>query len=229
MEPLRSILSTFTEKKLWDSGLEIIGTWCFLLYQKHLPVEKYPLKTDDLDLLIPFPYKGPAFDLGGYLKGLGFVQGFNADGSTYFSGPRMKVEFISRERGSGRKPADFIKEISITPQLLRFVDILFAEPAVLKVARGIKAKVPSPSAFTLHKLVIATRFKRRDKKDKDIRQAIYTGKYVLTDPLEKRRLLRLWASFPRPWKKRVKDALRLALDIVPLEESFIRHLEGELF
>jgi hypothetical protein len=227
-EPLQSILWTLTKNKLWDSGLEIIGTWCFLLYQKYLPVEKYPLKTEDLDILVPLPYKGRPFGLSSYLTGLGFSQNFKADGSTYFSGHRMKVEFIAREKGSGRRPARFIEEIAVTPQLLRFVDILFAEPVVLKVARGIKAKVPSPAAFTLHKLIIATRFKRREKREKDIRQGVYLGKYVLTERPEQEKMLRLWASFPHSWRKKVKMALRMALDIVPLEEGVIRHLERTL-
>jgi hypothetical protein len=227
-EPLRSILRTLTEKKLWDSGLEIIGTWCFLLYQKHLPMEKYPLRTDDLDILIPLPYRGKPFDLAGYLRGLGFSQNFYPDGSMYFSGNRMKVEFLAREKGDGLQPTRLIKEIAVTPQLLRFVDILFVEPIVLKVARGIKAKVPSPAAFTLHKLIIATRFKRQAKKEKDLRQAVYAGKYVLADKSEKDKLFRLWTSFPRPWKKKVKLALRMAADIVPLEQGVILHLEKTL-
>jgi hypothetical protein len=227
-EPLSAILRTLTEQKLWESGLEIIGTWCFLLYQKHLPVEKYPLKTEDLDILVPRPYRGREFDLSGYLKGLGFSQDFNPDGSTYFSGNRMKIEFIGREKGSGERRPAFIKEIAVTPQLLRFVDILFAEPIDLKVARGIKARVPSPAAFTLHKLILATRFKRGEKREKDIRQAIYAGKYILTERSERQKLLRLWASFPRSWKKKVREALRMALAVVPLEEGVVRQLERDL-
>jgi len=223
-EPLRSILGLLTKNKLWDSGLEIIGTWCFLLYQKHLPMTKYPLKTEDLDILIPLPYRGRTFDLGGYLKSLGFSQNFYPDGSMYFSGNMMKVEFIAREKVDGLHPSPFIKEIAVTPQLLRFVDILFAEPVILKVARGIKARVPSPPAFTLHKLIIATRFRRQSKKEKDIRQAVYTGKYVLAEKSEKDKLLRLWASFPPSWKNKVKLALRMAVDIVPLEHSVILQL-----
>jgi hypothetical protein len=228
LDPLSSILRTLTEKRLWDSGLEIIGTWCFLLYQKYLPVEKYPLKTDDLDILVPLPYRGRSFNLAEYFKGLGFSQNFNPDGSTYFSGNLMKVEFIGREKGSGTHTPGQIEEIAVTPQLLRFVDILFAEPIILKVARGIQARVPSPAAFTLHKLIIATRFKRREKKEKDIKQAIYAGKYVLGEGVEKEKLLRLWATFPRTWKKKAGLALRMALDIVPLEENIIRQLERTL-
>ncbi|MHB8094849.1 MAG: GSU2403 family nucleotidyltransferase fold protein, partial [Candidatus Aminicenantales bacterium] len=113
-EPLRSILRTLTKEGLWESGLEIIGSWCFLLYQKHLPMERYPLKTEDLDVLIPLPFRGKSFDLGGYLKGLGFRQDFQADGSMSFSGNMMKVDFLSPEKGSGKRPPRFLPELAVT-------------------------------------------------------------------------------------------------------------------
>src|SRR5512143_2774838 len=62
-EPVLAILRAMTQHQLWESGFEIIGSWCFLLYQKHLPMERYPLKTEDLDILVPRPFKGRAFDL----------------------------------------------------------------------------------------------------------------------------------------------------------------------
>jgi hypothetical protein len=226
-EPIRSILKKITEEKLWESGLEIIGTWCFLLYQRHLPVEKYPFRTEDLDILIPYPYKGRSFDFTGYLRGLGFRQDFHADGSMSFSGNLMKVEFLSPESGKGRRFEPHVKKIAVTPQTLRFIDILLDEPIVLQVARGIKARVPSPAAFALHKLMIATRTARKDKRDKDIRQAVLTAKYILSEKAEIGRLVRLWASFPRGWKARVRSALRAAQAVVPLEQGVIMRL-GEL-
>jgi hypothetical protein len=227
-EPLRSILSKMTAEKLWDAGLEIIGSWCFLLYQKFLPIEKYPLKTQDLDFLIPVPYRGKPFDFNVFFKQLGFSENFNPDGSIFFSGNMMKVEFLGPERGDGLKPTRHIKEIGITPQLLRYLEILFEEPLILKVAKGVKAKVPAPAAFTLHKLIIATHFRRMGKKEKDIRQAVYAGKYVLSEKSEMRKMLRLWAQLPRPWKRKIKGALDSALAIVPLEQNAIRQLKAAL-
>jgi hypothetical protein len=228
VEPLRSILAKLTREKLWDSGFEIIGSWCFLLYQRLLPIEKYPLKTQDLDILIPLPYRGRPFDLNDFFKNLGFSQNFNPDGSIYFSGHKMKIEFLGPEKGDGRKPPRYINEITITPQLLHYLDILFEEPLVLKVAKGIKAKVPAPAAFTLHKLIIATLFKRASKKEKDIRQAVYAGKYVLSERSEMNKMLRLWERLPRPWKRKVGRALADALEIVPLEQGVIRRLQSLL-
>ena len=226
VEPLRSILAGLTRENLWESGFEIIGSWCFLLYQRFLPVEKYPLKTQDLDILVALPYRGRAFDLADFFRSLGFSADFNADGSVFFTGPGIKVELLGSEKGNGRKPSKFIKEISATPQLLHYLDILFIEPVVLKVSPGVRAKVPSPASFTIHKLIIASLAKRAGKKEKDIRQAVYAGKYVLTEPSETKKLARLWDPLPKTWKTKARRALDDARDIVPLEQETVRRLQA---
>jgi len=228
-DPLRSIFRTLTRQKLWEAGFEIIGSWCFLLYQKHLPMERYPLKTDDLDILVPRPFKGKPFDLSAFLQQLGFSQHFNPDGSMFFTGNRMKVEFITKERRDGSLPPRYIKEIALTPQELRFLDILWADPIVLKFGPGTRAKVPRPSAFLLHKLFIAARPERLDKREKDIRQAVYTGKYILGEEPELVRLRSLWGGLPKKWKVRIRKALVKAKDFVPLEEGVIGRLLDLLY
>jgi hypothetical protein len=224
-EPLLAILRKLTEKGLWDAGLEIIGSWCFLLYQRHLPMKRYPMRTVDLDILVPWPYRGKPFDLAAYLQRLGFSQNFHPDGSMFFTGNRMKVEFLTRERRETARPQRYVKEIAVTPQELRFLDILFVEPRILKVDRGIRAKVPDPSAFLLHKLIIATRSERRNKKEKDIRQAVYTANFVLAEKSETAKLVELWAGLPRKWKARIKRSLSQAMNIVPLEKGIIERLQ----
>ena len=228
VDPLLSILRKLTEERAWDAGLEIIGSWCFLLYQKNFPMERYDLKTDDLDILIPKPFKGKAFDLAVSLQRLGFIQRFNADGSTYFSSSGMKVDFPTKRGRDAAKPSRLVKGLTVAPQELRYLEILFADPLVLKVARGVKAKVPAPSAFLLHKLIAATLPERRDKKEKDLRQAVYVAKYVLTDRSESDRLLRLWNGLPRKWKGRIGKALEDAEGAVPLEQGAVTRLQEML-
>jgi hypothetical protein len=224
IDPLIAILRKLTEEGAWDAGLEIVGSWCFLLYQRYLPMEKYPLKTEDLDILIPRPFKGKAFDLSAYLQRLGFTQHFNPDGSTFFSGNMMKVEFLAEEGRPGKRRSRDLAALGVTPQELRFLEILFEEPLVLKVARGVRAKVPPPAAFLLHKLVVSTRPDRSRKSEKDVRQAVYAAKYALSDKTETDRLKRLWTGLPRKWKARVIRALRAAGGIVPLESGVIARL-----
>lgn len=228
VEPLRSVLLGMTKNKLWESGLEIIGSWCFLLYQRVLPFEKYPFKTLDLDILIPLPYRGKPFDLAGFLRRLGFSDTFNLDGSVSFSGNNMKIEFLGPERGDGLKPPKPVGELRITPQMLHYVDILFKDPLLLKIAKGTKALVPTPAAFTVHKLMIANHFRRTNKKEKDIRQAVYAAKYVLSEKVELEKLLRIWETLPRSWKTKARRAIADAVQILPQEEGTIRSLINRL-
>ena len=223
-EPLLAILRKLTEKGLWDAGLEIIGSWCFLLYQQHLPMKKYPMRTEDLDILVPWPFKGKPYDFAAYLQRLGFSQHFHPDGSMFFTGNRLKVEFLTRERREASQPHRYIKEISVTPQELKFLDILFIKPMILRIARGIQAKVPDPSAFLLHKLAIATRPARRNKKEKDVRQAVYTANFVLAEKTETAKLVELWAALSKGWKAKIRRSLLQAPDIVPLEKGIIERL-----
>jgi len=225
IKPIKQILSKFTKIGLWESGIEIIGSWCFLIYQKHLPLEKYPLKTQDIDILIPLPYTGKAFDFSSFFREIGFSEHFNPDGSMFFSAPSLKVEFLAPQKGKGDKSSQFIKDLSVTPQLLRFVDILLKETLLIRISRNIKVKLPSPSSFFLHKLLISTRSKRKEKKEKDLRQAIYIGKFVIMDAGEKDKLLNQWRDFSNSWKARVKKALVQSRDILPLEKNFIKQME----
>ena len=103
-EPVLGILRAMTQHKLRTAGFEIIGSWCFLLYQRHLSMEKYPVRTEDLDILVPRPFKGRPVDLSGLMQRLGFSQHFNADGSMYFTGNNIKVEFVTKERRDGTLP-----------------------------------------------------------------------------------------------------------------------------
>jgi len=109
---VKDILKVFHDNELWNEGVELIGSWCFELYQKHCNVEKYPLKTVDIDFLIPFPYKGKnKIDLIDKLENIGFRTGFNNDGSFYLRNAEIKIEFLSPERGRGSSKAFYIKNL----------------------------------------------------------------------------------------------------------------------
>jgi hypothetical protein len=224
VKPLISILARLTREKLWDSGFEIVGNWCFLLYQRLLLIEKYPQRTQDWDIRIPLPYRSKPLDFSDFFKNLGFSVSPNPDGSVFFSGHKLKIEFLGSENEDGIMPLRQSKENTITPQSLSYLDILFEEPVVLKVSKGVRAKVPAPAAFTLHKLIIATLFKSGGVKEKSIRQAVYAVKYVLGEKSELMKLMRLWDRLPRPLQNKVNRALADALDIVPQERETTRLL-----
>jgi hypothetical protein len=52
---IQKILKVFAEHGLFDEGVELIGSWCFKLYEKHLGAKSFPLLTQDIDFLIPTP------------------------------------------------------------------------------------------------------------------------------------------------------------------------------
>ena len=54
IELVRRILAMFERHGLWEDGVELIGSWCFYLYQRHLGVKAYPFKTQDIDFLSSF-------------------------------------------------------------------------------------------------------------------------------------------------------------------------------
>jgi len=228
IEPVKNIFEKLSKENLWEEGFEIIGSWCFMIYQKYLDFPRYPLKTDDLDILIPLPYKGKFFDLSFYLKSLGFIENFNPNGSTYYSLPNLKIEFLSPQK-KDREYAEYIKPLGVSPQQLKFLEILQKNPVIIKISKSIKIKVPSPSSFFLHKLLIAKRRREKGKKEKDLKQAIYTGKYILSNQDEIDKLNILFKTFSKSWKTKIINVLKESEKDFLIESETIRQILKILF
>jgi len=227
-EAVSALLKEFTRAGLWESGIAIVGSWCFLLYQRYLPLERYPLRTQDIDILVPVPYRGTRHDLPALLKQLGFVQMFNPDGSTYFTGNLLRIDFLSPKKGRQDASAAAHRELRITAQLLRYTDILLVGSRLLSVARGVRVRLPSPPAFLLHKLLISTRWQRSDKREKDLRQATAVAAYVMQNPQELQELKSIWKDFAPGWRKSTRQALLRARALLPLASGLIDHLQTVL-
>lgn len=45
IKTIADILKVFANSNLFEEGVELIGSWCFQLYQKHLGAESFPLRT----------------------------------------------------------------------------------------------------------------------------------------------------------------------------------------
>ena len=56
IESVRKILKIFYENNLFEEGVELIGSWCFQLYVKHLGAEPFPLRTQDIDFFNPLSF-----------------------------------------------------------------------------------------------------------------------------------------------------------------------------
>lgn len=220
---IQEILKVFSDNNLFDEGVELIDSWCFQLYQKHLGAKSFPLRTQDIDFLIPNPFRGKDhIDFIQQLENLGFNHDFKSDGSIYLWNAELKIEFITPEKGCGAGNSIKIKKLGINAMPLRFVALLLSNPIAIS-EDGIKVLVPNPTNFCLHKLIIASRRQKIDKSLKDIQQAICTSGIV-----DKKELLKSFNSLPKKWKAAAIRMLEKSKNELPLFIKAIEKLEVTL-
>lgn len=208
---ISKVLKVFAENGLFEEGIELIGSWCFKLYEKHLGAKSFPLMTQDIDFLIPNPFKGK--EHAGFieqLEGLGFSRDFKAGGALYLWNADLKIEFITPEKGRGGESSKRFKNLGLSAIPLRFVDLLLEEPIAL-VEGGVNILLPNPANFCLHKLIIASRRRRIDKSLKDLQQALSTSVIV-----DKVKIRKLFDSLPDKWRDAIFKMLGKAEKELPL-------------
>lgn len=220
---IREIFRVFGENDLFNEGVELIGSWCFQLYQKHLGAKAFPLVTQDIDFLIPNPFRGKEhFDFIGKLEIIGFKYDFEHDGSLYLWNSELKIEFITPEKGKAVDKAIRIKKLGLNAIPLRFVKLLLCNPVTI-VEDGIDILVPNPVNFCLHKLIIASRRRKTEKSLKDLQQAVCTS--VIVDSKE---IKELFLSLPKKWRKSILDMLEKSKEEMVLYTDEINRLEFTL-
>lgn len=220
VETVEKILKVFHDNNIFNEGVELIGSWCFQLYQKHLGAKSFPLRTQDIDFLIPHPYRGGEHkDFINKLEGLGFTCDFNNDGSLYLWNSELKIEFIIPQKGRGVERTIKIKALGISAIPLRYVSILLDNPIIVKEG-DINILIPNPVNFCIHKLIIASRRKKIDKSLKDLQQAICTSVIVDSEEIRK-----LFDSLPKKWKQAILLMLERAREELPLLLDDIENLE----
>jgi hypothetical protein len=213
---VKDILEIFDKNGLWEEDVELIGSWCFLLYQKYYGVKKYPLRTTDIDFLIPFPYKGKKnIHLIKFLETLGFRLDFNTDGSLFLKNAELKIEFLSPEKGWGSEKPFEIKKLSLKTTPLRFLDMLLKDKLIVK-EDTLNISIPSPLNFCLHKLLIAQRREKNSKKINDIEQAVY-----VLEVIDLVRFKNEYNNLPKKSKRYIMQSLEEAKIQVPLKEDVI--------
>lgn len=220
IEITRKILKVFADNGLFNEGVELIGSWCFQLYQKHLGAKSFPLRTQDIDFLVPSPYHGKEHsDFIEQLERLGFNRDFKSNGSLYLWNADLKIEFITPEKGAGTDNAIKIKKLGLSAIPLRFVAALLKDPITI-IDDGIEICVPNPINFCLHKLIIASRRKNIDKSLKDLEHAICTS--VIVDLKE---LQNSFESLPKGWRQAIIRTLEKAQEKLPLLGEEINKLQ----
>jgi hypothetical protein len=208
-EPLRKLFAELEGLGLFAAGVELVGSYCFKVYQSHFGVEWFPLRTTDIDFAIPIPYKGPSADLEAVLKELGFRQDFGTDGTIFYEGNGLKIEFLQPRRGSGaRESLPAVKELSTVPIPLPYLNLLL-ENKVMVTLRDIgRIALPSLPAFMWHKLLIADLPQRKNKSEKDYIQAVAVGKRIAADQDLIREAGRIMQSTPGSWRKKIEKSVQ---------------------
>ncbi len=141
IKAIADILKVFADNNLFEEGVELIGSWCFQLYQKHLGAKGFPLRTQDIDFLIPNPYHGKEhLDFIEQIEKLGYSHDFKSDGSIYLWNADLKIEFITPEKGGGVDGSIKIKKLGINAIPLRFVNLLLDNP--IKILERSKKELP---------------------------------------------------------------------------------------
>ncbi len=220
LDIVQKILKVFEQNNLFNEGVELIGSWSFLLYQKYLGAPEFPLRTQDIDFLIPNPFKGKAHEkFIDQLVDLGFQCEFRRSGTLYLYNAELMIEFIAPEKGKGGDRFINVKSLGVKAIPLRFVNLLLDDPISITY-NGIKILVPNPVNFCLHKLIIASRRRKIEKATKDFQQAIYTS--MITD---KKKLQELFKTLPKPWQKAIISVLDKNITIMPLETEHIENLK----
>ncbi len=220
---IERILKIFADNSLFNEGIELIGSWCFHLYQKHLGVKGFPLRTQDIDFLIPNPFHGKEHaDFIQQLENLGFNRDFKRDGSLYLWNAELKIEFITPEKGRGVDSSIKIKKLGINAIPLRFVAFLLDNPITI-INNGVKIRVPNPANFCLHKLIIASRRRKTDKSLKDLQQAISTSSIV-----NRQAMLKLFSPLPKGWRQAILKTLAKARQELPLLSEEVDNLNVTL-
>lgn len=149
------------------SSVVIIGSWAEWCYEESGilgPEYSFPLKTLDADVLIP-RLGGDGTGFIETAKRLGFLYGEDrmTGSSRLFGMDGFEVEFLTPQRGDGRRPVPR-PPMGVNPQQLSHLEVLGRFTLPLSV-RGRSIIAPEPEAYALQKMVVNSR--RRSKAESD--------------------------------------------------------------
>ena len=192
----------------------IVGSWCTLFYKDFFSDASYlaPLKTRDVDLLIPWPSSTKTkVDVAELLRDLGFVVGFTgSEGYIRLEHPELIVEFLVPERGRASDKPYPLPELGLNAQALRFLDFLARSTITAKV-EGISVMLPHPANFALHKLVVLSRRPGPEKQAKD-KEAAMRVLEALIDKGKADSIREAFGAMPRRWQVKIRKRLAGPLD-----------------
>lgn len=203
-----NVLQKFSDAGVLDDVI-LVGSWCMYFYQRYFPHGVYhpSIRTTDIDFLVPRPSRlKKKIYLPSLLEKEGFILTFNSQGYMRMEHPELIVEFLVPERGKGTDKPYPLPSLGINAQALRFLDYL-AEHAIIIESENLKIKLPHPAAFGLHKLIVMQRRKKKEKAEKEQREALGVLRTLIAQG-EADAIRAMFNDIPAPWRKKVIQALR---------------------
>jgi len=214
-EPLRKLLPEMERLGLFEAGIELIGSYCIKVYQSHFGVEWFPLRTLDIDFFVPLAYNSPPADLEAVLTQLGFRQEFCTDGTIFFEGNGLKIEFIQPGKDSSAKVRlPGVKELATVPIPVPYLTLLLDNKMEVSLRDLGRLALPSMPAFTLHKLLLASLPERKEKRAKDYKQAWAVAKKIMTDQNLIAEVHKIFAGMPQSWRKKIIISVRILPEVM---------------
>lgn len=141
------------------------------------------------------------------IKDLGFIRGLRGrDGYVILEHPDLAIEFLVPEKGKGTDKPVKLPELGLNAQALRFLELLAQDTIDLKI-EGVSLILPHPANFGLHKLIIASRRRLKDKSNKD-REAGLNILRTLTAKKEENLIRKVFDSIPSKWQKTILNELQ---------------------
>ncbi len=201
-------------KKLYRAGVLdgviIIGSWALHFYRFHFQGNDYvpDIRTRDIDFLVPLP---PKFkhktDIPEMLRELGFIINFRGEaGYIRLDHPELIIEFLIPEMGKGRDKPYPLPNLGLNAQPLRFLSFL-SEHLITVEHEGMNLKLPNPIAYALHKLIIFSRRKSKDKADKDRIQATNLLHFLIQKGENHKEIKKIFNTMHKKWQKNVLNSL----------------------
>ncbi|MBI5892185.1 MAG: hypothetical protein HZB79_00785 [Deltaproteobacteria bacterium] len=201
---VQEILRLFSQHKI---NTMLAGSHCLSAYKDALNMKLPTIRTQDVDFLVPYPYKGKKADIESILSDLGFSIGFNPDGSTYFTNGIFKIEFLTPEKGKGADKAVLIKDLGINAEPLRYMQMLFDEPIHVQT-KGFAYYVPNPCVFAFHKILVMKTRKAQTKKEKDMLQIASILREIKAMPQEFKKGCEYLNKLPPRWQRIIKGHIK---------------------
>lgn len=217
--PVGRVLEAVSKAGLFKRGITLVGAAAYQTYPcvigSYLPTAAFT--TNDIDLsVVEFEPGEKEEDIGAVLRRADPTfrpQWHTGDKlpKVFMAAGGLRVDILTRLGRAKGKSVVQVDELGCAAMALSFQEFP-AEDTVETVAlygSGVLVRVPTPTKFAVHKLIVAQRRDTADKKQKDLRQAqelidvfLETDEEALQDALDDAR------SRGKAWKTAINASLR---------------------